>query len=343
MLPMSLPVDQIAAPALGYAPDRAIRARLNAILIDGILIGVLSRLLLPALGAHSLASASVGFLVLQFLYFFIQEADGGQTIGKRRSRLRVVQLDGTRPTLQQVAIRNALRAFDTLPMFYASGLISVMWTGPGRRQRLGDRTAGTTVILEPGGKPLATPTWLLQSLTVLAVLLSVVVYGLILNEYRTPNVGANALTPLVVPGYAGDNSQQPGPGRFAAQATVNGAPVVDLVSHKQMLRSWLIEKHCAAGTSCTYAITRSVPGFGEESGQLQQAADGWHVDFPTHAFRARCPGRSGLVTVMRRASFVVHFEPGGQAAEAHERTLFRSDSCGAFTTRLDWNASLAGF
>jgi uncharacterized RDD family membrane protein YckC len=105
-------VDQTVAPALGYAPDRAIRGRLNAILIDGVLLGVLSRLLIPGLGIHGLANASLAFLILQFLYFFLQETGGGRTIGKGRSHVRVVQLDGTAPTLKQLAVRNALRCFD---------------------------------------------------------------------------------------------------------------------------------------------------------------------------------------------------------------------------------------
>jgi uncharacterized RDD family membrane protein YckC len=336
-------VDQTVAPALGYAPDRAIRARLNAIIIDGVLVGVLSRLLIPGLGLHSLASASLAFLILQFVYFFVQEAASGKTIGKRRSRLRVVQLDGTAPTLKQLAIRNALRCFDALPMFYASGLLSVIWTGPGRRQRLGDRVAGTAVILEPGGKSLATPGWLLPALTVVAVLLSIVIYGVVYDKYRAPNVDANALTPIAVPGYAGDNSQAPAAGQFTAQASLNGAPAIDRVSGKPLLRSWLIDKSCAAPDSCTYKITRTVPEIGRESGQLVQATDGWHVNFPTHAFRATCPGSSGLMTAMRRASFVLHFGPGGRSAEAHERTLFQSARCGTITTSLDWNASLVGF
>jgi hypothetical protein len=178
---------------------------------------------------------------------------------------------------------------------------------------------------------------------VVAVLLSVVLYGAAYNEYRTPNVDSNALTPVPVPGFAGDNTQAPAVGPFAAQASLNGVPALDPVSRRPMVRSWLIEKTCAAPGSCTYRITRTVPDLGNESGPLVQAADGWHVTFPTHAFRARCPGTSNLTTVMRRASFVLHFEPGGHSAEAHERNLFKSNDCGGFTTQLDWNASSAGF
>ncbi len=326
-----------AARALGYAPDRAIRGRLGAILLDGFLLGLAYRFLLPALGVQSAEATVLWILVLQFLYFFLLEAFAGKTLGKARAHVRVVSLDGTPPTLGQLAIRNALRIFDALPLFYASGLVSVMWSGPGQRQRLGDRVAGTSVILEPGGKPRPTPGWLLPALTSGAVLLSIVIYGALYNEYRTPSIGENALAPIPVPGYSGDNSQPPDAGRFTAQAMLNGAPAVD-PSGKPVTRDWEIAKSCTAATTCSYKITRSVPDLGQETGPMVAESDGWHVDFPTHGFRVQCPGR-GVMTVMRRASFVFHFEPGGRAVEAHERTLYKSENCGAFTTGLDWTAS----
>jgi uncharacterized RDD family membrane protein YckC len=119
-------MDQTGVPALGHAPDRAIRGRLGAIVVDGVLVGLLCGALAKPLGGNNLGGTILAALVLQFLYFFGQEASGGKTIGKRHARLRVVNVDGSPPTLQQVAIRNALRVFDTLPLFYASGLVSVM-------------------------------------------------------------------------------------------------------------------------------------------------------------------------------------------------------------------------
>ncbi|MEA2496455.1 MAG: hypothetical protein QOJ29_4366 [Thermoleophilaceae bacterium] len=336
-------MDHATVPMLGFAPDRAIRGRLSAILIDGLLVGLASRLLFPAIGIHSFGGITVAFIVLQFLYFFLQEASGGQTIGKHRANLRVVQLDGTAPTLQQVAIRNALRVFDALPLFYASGLVSVMWSGPALRQRMGDKVAGTAVILAPGGKSRATPDWLLPTLTVLAVLLSVVIYGVLYNEYHVPDVDANAMLPTPVPGFAGDNSQVPAPGSFTATALLGGAPAIERATGRPMVRSWEIAKTCQGATSCRYALTRVVPGLGQEHADLVPQQDGWHVDFPTHAFRTTCPGSSGLTTAMRRASFVLHFDTGGQSVQAHERTHYRATKCGEFTDSLDWSASLAHF
>src|SRR3954452_5638535 len=220
--------------SLGMAPDRALRARTAALLVDGVILGLITRGLVSSV--DSVGAAALLAIGTFFLYFFVQEANGGKTVGKRVARIHVVQLDGGRPTLRQVAIRDALRIFDALPLLYASGLVAVMWSGPGLRQRLGDRVAGTAVILEPGGKPRPTPGWLLPTLTVASVLLSTIAYGVLYREYRTPAVGENALAPAPVPGFLGDNTQPPGVGTYSAQANVNGAP---------MMRSWSITKRCS--------------------------------------------------------------------------------------------------
>jgi uncharacterized RDD family membrane protein YckC len=326
--------------ALGLAPDRALRARLSAILIDGVILGIVTRLALG--GVDDFGAAALLALALQFAYFFIPEALGAQSIGKAQARVRVVQLDGSRPTLGQIASRNALRVFDALPLLYASGSVAVMWSGPALRQRIGDKVAGTAVILEPGGKSRRTPGWLLPTLTVASVLLSTVIYGVLYRDYRTPAVGENSLAPAPVPGFTGDNSQPPGEGTYTAQAELNGHPLIDLATRKPMVGTWSISKHCESGGNCRYEIARDVPGEGSERGDLIPAVDGWHVVFPTHGLRATCPGSSTVVTVRRRASFVIHFQPGGRTAEAHESSAFQA-ACGGFARRIDWTASLPTF
>ncbi|HEX4732824.1 MAG TPA: RDD family protein [Thermoleophilaceae bacterium] len=333
---------QQSAPALGLAPDRAIRGRLPALLIDGILIALITPLVTGAVGIKNFGGILLAGAGVQFLYFFLQEAAGGRTIGKRVGGVHVVRLDGGPVDLQQVAVRNALRFFDALPLFYASGLLSVMWSGPNLRQRLGDRVAGTTVIVAPGGTARPTPGWLLPSLTVVSVLVSTIVYGAIYRESRAPNVGENSLAAAPVAGFAGDNSQPPAEGTYSARAMIGGRPVVELPANKPLVRSWQIAKRCA-GSTCSYEITRTVDGASNETGTLAPAADGWHVTFPTKGFRATCPGSSHVTTVRRRAAFVMHFDAGGRTAEAHESNAFQSDDCGAFARQMDWNASLPTF
>jgi uncharacterized RDD family membrane protein YckC len=333
---------QQSAAALGLAPDRAIRGRMAALLIDGILIALLTRVVVGTAGAKGLGAVLLVGAAVQFLYFFLQESAGGRTIGKRASGIHVVALDGGPAGLQQIAVRNALRFFDALPLFYASGLVSVMWSGPHLRQRLGDRVAGTTVIVAPGGTARPSPGWLLPSLTIVSVLVSTIVYGVLYRESRPPNVGANSLAPAPVAGFAGDNSQPPAEGTYNAQASVGGQPVVELPTNKPLVRSWQITKRCT-GAACSYEITRTVDGASDESGTLVPAPDGWHVTFPTKGFKATCPGSSHLTTVRRRAAFVMHFDAGGRTAEAHESNAFQSNDCGAFARHMDWNATLPTF
>ncbi|HEV3282754.1 MAG TPA: RDD family protein [Solirubrobacteraceae bacterium] len=157
-------------------PQVAIRARLNAIILDLVLLGLLTRLLAGALAGSVTAGTEVLlFWGLQFGYFFALEARSGQTVGKRVFHVRVATLGGASPTARQIAVRNVLRIFDALPLLYASGLISVMRTGRNRRQRIGDVAAGTTVVLDSHGRALPTPRWLLPTATVLATLISLAV------------------------------------------------------------------------------------------------------------------------------------------------------------------------
>jgi uncharacterized RDD family membrane protein YckC len=155
-------------------PDAAVRGRINAIVLDLVLVGIVSTLLLGS-GATNSAEGLAVFVVFQFAYFSLFEAAGGQTLGKRLFHVRVASANGEPLTLRQVAIRNALRVVDTLPAFYASGLISLMRTGRARRQRIGDVVAGTVVVVDPDGKPLRTPRWLLPAATIIATLISLAV------------------------------------------------------------------------------------------------------------------------------------------------------------------------
>lgn len=164
------------AERAGLNPDAAIRARINAGVLDGIVVGLLSAVLVALLGlSWQSIDAAVLVLGVQFVYFFLNESRTGDTPGKRRYGLEVVTLDGARPTAGALALRNALRVIDSLPIFYASGLLSLMRTGRKRRQRIGDVLAGTTVVsTDPARQSLRTPRWLLPSLCSFALLLAAV-------------------------------------------------------------------------------------------------------------------------------------------------------------------------
>ena len=89
------------------------------------------------------------------LYFVISTGYGiflewrwrGQTLGKRVMGLRVIDSQGLRLQLQQIVVRNLLRAVDTLPLFYLIGGTASLVSRYG--QRLGDLAANTVVAQEP--------------------------------------------------------------------------------------------------------------------------------------------------------------------------------------------------
>lgn len=123
--------------------------------------------------------ADIGHVVLLTLavaaYHFVLESRDGQTVGKRRYGLRVVAADGGAPTAKAIAIRSVLRVIDQIPVFYLSGLISMVRTGPARRQRIGDVVAETKVIAVDGvAARRGTAAWMLPTATVLAMLFSAV-------------------------------------------------------------------------------------------------------------------------------------------------------------------------
>jgi len=67
----------------------------------------------------------------------------GRTVGKRLLGLRVVDEEGLRLQFSQVAVRNLLRAVDSLPVFYLVGGATCFASA--KAQRLGDYAAGTVV------------------------------------------------------------------------------------------------------------------------------------------------------------------------------------------------------
>jgi uncharacterized RDD family membrane protein YckC len=81
------------------------------------------------------------------IYFLLMEWAVGATVGKLLCRIRVAREDGTRSGLIASFLRNALRPADVAG-FWLLALFG------GRRQRVGDRIAGTVVVhtVQPHGE-----------------------------------------------------------------------------------------------------------------------------------------------------------------------------------------------
>jgi uncharacterized RDD family membrane protein YckC len=123
-----------------------------ATFIDLIII-VLASFLVPALLLVIPGLQSVGYQLLFALcfigfffgYFFLLESWwGGQTLGKRMANIRVVRLDGEIPTVNDYLLRAVFQYIDTI---LSGGILAaILISSTTRQQRLGDMTAGTTVI-----------------------------------------------------------------------------------------------------------------------------------------------------------------------------------------------------
>jgi uncharacterized RDD family membrane protein YckC len=135
----SLPLAGPAVRSLAWFLDAACVTG-----VTGIVAGILR---LTALVSDDFSTALIilaGFVLSVGYSIILEWRWRGQTLGKRLFRIRVTDVEGLRLTFSQVAVRNLLRAVDSLPACYLVGGISVLVTG--KLQRLGDLAAGTVVV-----------------------------------------------------------------------------------------------------------------------------------------------------------------------------------------------------
>jgi uncharacterized RDD family membrane protein YckC len=139
---------RVAGPArraLAYFVDLLIR---GAVLL--VLLIVLSLAGLAGTGSMQGILAIAAF-ALEWAYYVVFETTGdGRTPGKRVFALRVVKEGGFPIGFLDSVLRNLLRGADFLPVGYVLGL--VVMAGDARFRRLGDRVAGTLVVVEEAAR-----------------------------------------------------------------------------------------------------------------------------------------------------------------------------------------------
>lgn len=103
-------------------------------------------------GAWAMSLIFLATFVLQWGYYVVFEALwDGQTPGKRRLGIRVVQDGGYSVSFAASAVRNITRIVDMQPGFlYSVGIVSAVLSKSGKR--LGDLMAGTIVVRERLGR-----------------------------------------------------------------------------------------------------------------------------------------------------------------------------------------------
>lgn len=141
------------SPRLAKLSDRFNAFLLDAVILSGVFAAADACILMRwssfdttelSLTMASLLAITGTNALIFFLYAWLFEASCGATLGKVMVGIRVVRT-GRRNALAAAAIRNLLRFVDGLG-FYVIGIV-VAGCSPWR-QRLGDLSAGTTVVDE---------------------------------------------------------------------------------------------------------------------------------------------------------------------------------------------------
>ncbi len=143
---------ELAGPARrvgAYLIDLLLRAAVSFVLFVIALLGGLA--VDEGLGGVSVGLLMVFIFFMDWGYFVLLEMlMGGQSVGKRALRMRVVTSDGRPLSFVQSVLRNLLRAADFLPLVYTLGLI--VMAQDRRFRRLGDIVANTLVVVEERSK-----------------------------------------------------------------------------------------------------------------------------------------------------------------------------------------------
>lgn len=152
--------QQAARESANDSRTNLLMLRIVALVVDMIpvfFIVLIIQALIAGVSGQSFG-LGVGFFVFpawviaRFAYHTPLEHYFGRTAGKLAAGLKVYGADGeSPPSLQETAIRNALRVLDGL-FFNLVGFVAAVASKDG--QRLGDMAAGTTVLAADGPTPL---------------------------------------------------------------------------------------------------------------------------------------------------------------------------------------------
>jgi len=123
--------------------DRIVAYILDTIILVAVIFGIST--ILSSLETSLPVSISVVLFIPVMSYHLLCEVFlNGQSIGKRVLNIKVVKLDGSRPSLGAYLIRWLFRILEITLFTGVLALIVILINGKG--QRLGDVAAGTTVV-----------------------------------------------------------------------------------------------------------------------------------------------------------------------------------------------------
>src|SRR5215217_5622320 len=147
LLVMNAIAHASAAPTTGPKLDtrRVLAAIVDlAIVVAGAMVIMFAANALSRDTGDVRGALSAVILGWALYYYFALESGGGQTVGKKVMKLRVLRADGRPAGMREIAVRTVLRVVDGVGG-YIVGLIVMLGTGQ-RRQRIGDLAAGTIIV-----------------------------------------------------------------------------------------------------------------------------------------------------------------------------------------------------
>ena len=130
-----------------------VTTRIGSFLIDLLIIFAYNFLIIlffQIIGYKPSFNEAILYLIVNlpttFYSLIFEVAMNGQTPGKYLNKIRVVKIDGSKPTLGNYLTRWLLRIIDLWFFTCSVAVFTILFNGKG--QRLGDIAAGTTIISE---------------------------------------------------------------------------------------------------------------------------------------------------------------------------------------------------
>ncbi|MGO9646036.1 MAG: RDD family protein [Candidatus Bathyarchaeia archaeon] len=142
-------IETLSSPPIKINPA-PLSKRFAAALIDCLILSIFWLFILHTTSSNlssGLLEELLSISIVSFLYFLISEGFFAATLGKFVMKLRVVGKSGDPCSFTESLKRNILRFVDWLPTFYFVGAASIFLSQ--KRQRIGDRFAGTVVSVLP--------------------------------------------------------------------------------------------------------------------------------------------------------------------------------------------------
>jgi uncharacterized RDD family membrane protein YckC len=122
-------------------------SRFLAFLVDVIILSVVGGLLGVVFGLGMKTSnpgpSALLNVAIQVLYFVVYQGQSGQTLGKRALGIRVVTLEGTKPSYGTFFLREIIGKLVSGIILFI-GYLMILWDG--KKQGLHDKIASTVVV-----------------------------------------------------------------------------------------------------------------------------------------------------------------------------------------------------